>query len=118
MITSTDIVPVVRAAGYAKYDKVVHSFVTHSDERGVTLRPEAMHAVAEVYPEFAVTLPGYRKPRKKPRRRKANSLRCRLDDTMFRTVKRWMHEDGWQTQQEFLEAAIRDYGTIHGKNFL
>lgn len=118
MITSTDIIPVMHGAGYPKYDKIKHSAVVHSDESGLTLRPEAMHAVAEVFPEFAVTLPGYRKPRKKPRRRKANSLRCRLDDTMYKTVKRWMQEDGWQTQQEFLEAAIRDYGTIHGKDFL
>lgn len=119
-MNSSQIIPVVRAAGFKKYDKIVHSFVMHSDDRGVTLRPEALAAVAEVFPEFAAEIAGGtpKRKHKEGRRRKPNHFRCRLDDAAFATVKRWMAEDGIQTQQEFLEECIRCYGVVHGKDFL
>lgn len=119
-IKSPPIVKVVQEAGFAKYDKIKHSYIMHSDETGVCLRPEAFKAVANEYPEFAYGLPGVKRKRKrKPeQRKKPHALRCRLDDAMYATVRRWMQEDGYKTAQDFLEKAILAYGTIHGKDFM
>ena len=118
-MTASPIIAAVRAAGYPKYDKVKHSSVVHSDRTGVTLRPEALEAVARMYPEFASKLPGA--PTKRPRkenRQKPNALRCRLDTPQFLMVYRWMTEDGYDTQQAFLEECIRCYGVVNGKDWM
>jgi len=118
-MNSTPIIAVVRAAGFQSYDKIKHSFVIHSDRTGVSLRPEAWEAVAARYPDFAATLPGAPKPkRKKENRKKNNNLRARLSDTMYKTVMRWMAEDGIKTQQEFIEACISCYGERYGKDWM
>lgn len=120
-IKSPPIVAVVRAAGFTKYDKIKHSNIMHSDETGVCLRPEAFKAVADVYPEFAYGLPGVPKRKRKRRpeqRKKPHALRCRLDDAMYATVRRWMQEDGCQTAQDFLEKCVYAYGISHGKDFM
>ena len=121
-MNSPPIVTAVRDAGFPAYDKIKHSFVVHGDRTGVMLRPEAYDAVEREYPDFAHALPEaklHRKKRTTPEnRQKQNRLVCRLDDATFDRVRRWMQEDGFDTNQDFIEECIRCYGITHGKDFL
>ena len=121
-LTSTPIVAIVRAAGFEKYDKIKHTNVMNSNDTGVCLRPEAFRAVADVYPEYAYSMPGVVHPRKRRKypenRKKQHALRVRLGDAMYATVRRWMQEDGHKTAQAFLEKCILAYGTVHGKDMM
>lgn len=118
-LSSSAIVPIVRAAGFPKYDKIKHSAVVNSEETGVTLRPEAFRAVAKAYPGYAQTIAGKKKRRQNDARRsKPHLVRCRLTPADFARFLRWMKEDGFKTQQDFLEECIRCYGTLNGKDFM
>lgn len=107
----------VLAGRYPAFTKSVLSMCVNGDRYAVALIPAAEEILVETYGEG----PGLSispKLRKRHARRMHNTLRpnqlcVRLNDTLFKRMQALMSRMGFQTNQDFLEAAVVEFCNRH-----
>lgn len=102
-IPAKDMVAVVQAL-YPKYNKTVQSKCENGEAYGVTIRPDAMHAL---YERFA---PERLEPPKRTRHgqhRLTCRISCRLENEDYEALQRLIEASGCTTVQEWLTGIVR-----------
>ena len=102
-IPAKDMVAVVQAL-YPKYDKTVQSKCENGETYGVTIRPDAMHAL---YERFA---PEHLEPPKRTRHgqhRLTCRISCRLEDEDYAALQQLIEASGCATVQQWLTEIVR-----------
>lgn len=102
-IPAKDMVAVVQTL-YPKYDKTVQSKCENGEAYGVTIRPDAMHAL---YERFA---PERLEPPKRTRygqHRLTCRISCRLEDGDYAALQQLIEASGCATVQDWLTGIVR-----------
>ena len=111
-ITNRDMIAELRRY-YPRYGKPVQSMICHPEKYAVQLTPEAeaiLRLAFGTHPGLSETvwdgqtvLP---KPRRQERRKKANKLTVRLDDSLFDQLCAMYNRTAFPSMQDMVEAAI------------
>ena len=102
-IPAKDMVAVDQAL-YPKYDKTVQSKCENGEAYGVTIRPDAMHAL---YERFA---PERLEPPKRTRHgqhRLTCRISCRLENEDYEALQQLIEASGCATVQDWLTGIVR-----------
>ena len=114
-ITNRDMIAELRRY-YPRYGKPVQSMICHPEKYSVQLTPEAeaiLRLAFGTHPGLSETvwdgkteLP---KPRRQERRKKANKLTVRLDDSLFDQLCAMFNRTAFASMQDMVEAAIVEF---------
>ena len=86
---------------YPRFDRYLLSKCEASDQYGIELRRDALKALYLKYAPEA-----WRKRRNRDRHRRQRSIRCRLDEAIYQELVALIHEDGFDTVQDWLESQV------------
>jgi len=107
-LPAKDMVSVVRDL-YPKYDKTMQSKCERGNEYGIQIKQDAMNALLA---KFAPELLNAKK--KKDGHRLTCRISCRLEDEEYKTLKKYVKAEGFDTMQAWLTHKVRQY--IRRKN--
>lgn len=102
-IPAKDMVAVVQAL-YPKYDKTVQSKCENGEAYGVTIRPDAMHALYERFAPERLELP---KRTRHGQHRLTCRISCRLGNEDYEALQQLIEASGCATVQEWLTGIVR-----------
>jgi hypothetical protein len=87
---------------YPRFDRYLLSKCEAGDQYGVEIRRDALK---RLYMKFAPE--AWKKRRSRDRHRRKRSFRCRLDENIYQALLTIIHEAGFKTVQDWLEAQIK-----------
>ena len=87
---------------YPRFDRYLLSKCEAGDQYGVEIRRDALK---RLYMKFAPE--AWKKRRSRDRHRRKRSIRCRLDENIYQALLTIIHEAGFKTVQDWLEAQIK-----------
>lgn len=100
-ISNTDMVNAIREL-YPAYSKIQQTMVCNPARYGVCLLPAAEKILTDIWGDISDT-----ETKKRPdRRSKKNRMMVRLNDVLYSEVLDVMERMGYETTQDFLEAAL------------
>ena len=86
---------------YPRFDRYLLSKCEASDQYGIEIRRDALKALYMKYAPEA-----WRKRRNRDRHKRRRSIRCRLDEATYQALVSLIHEDGFDTVQDWLESQV------------
>lgn len=86
---------------YPRFDRYLLSKCEASDQYGIEIRRDALK---RLYLKFAPE--AWAKRRSRDRHRRQRCIRCRLDDDTYQELVTLIHEDGFDTVQDWLESQV------------
>lgn len=89
---------------YPRFDRYLLSKCEASDQYGVELRRDALK---RLYMTYAPTEWKKIQRRHTDRHRLTRSIRCRLDEPTYQALLSVIHENGFETVQDWLESTVR-----------